>query len=111
MRVEGNRCPMIDCTDNWCLNQKKINLENDQCIENCSLTDNNKYNYKGECYTNCPNKTYNDNYTCEDCHPDCQECIKAPDIISTNCKVCSGSDKYLNFGNCYKNDEYINEIL
>ena len=111
LRVEGNRCPMIDCTDNWRLNQKKINLENDQCIENCSLTDNNKYNYKGECYANCPNKTYNDNYTCEDCHPDCQECIKAPDIISANCKVCSGSDKYLNFGNCYKNDEYINEIF
>ena len=110
-------CPIIDCSDNWRQNQKKINLENGECVNDCSETNNSKYNYKNECYENCPNRTYNNNYICEDCHPDCSTCEKGPDLNSTNCITCINPDKYLNLGNCvsncskgYYNDEYDSSI-
>ena len=109
--VENYECAIIDCSDNWRQNQKKINLANNQCVNDCSETDNNKYNYKNECYENCPDGTYNNNYMCEECHPDCKTCEKAADIISTNCNSCSDLDKYLNFGNCYKNDGNNNNVI
>ena len=81
-------CPIIDCSDNWHQKQKKINLENGECVNDCSETNNSKYNYKNECYENCPNRTYNNNYICEDCHPDCETCDKSADHYSTNCRIC-----------------------
>ena len=107
--VKKYGCPIIDCTDNWRQKQKKINLENGECVDDCSLTNNNKYNYKNECYENCP---YNNNYISGDCHRDCKSCEKGPDSISTNCKACSNPDKYLNIGNCVSNclkGHYIDE--
>ena len=68
--VKKYGCPIIDCSDNWRQNQKKINLENGECVNDCSETNYSKYNYKNECYENCPNRTYNNNYICENCHPD-----------------------------------------
>ena len=107
-RVIGYKCAIIDCSENWRQNQKKINLENDECVDNCSLTNNNKYNYKNACYEKCPIGTYNYFFKCEDCHPDCKICEKGADENSTNCKSCSEPGKYLNFGNCY---EYNNNIF
>ena len=93
-------CPVFDCSDNWRQNQKKINLENGQCVDNCSETNNSLFNYKNECYEDCPIGTYKNNYICEDCHPDCKTCEKGADIINTNCLSCYDPDKYLNIGNC-----------
>ena len=98
---EGYGCAVIDCSENWRQIQKKINLFNNECVNDCSETNNNKYNYKNECYENCPDGTYNNNYICEDCHPDCKTCEKGDDIISTNCQSCADENKYLYFGNCY----------
>ena len=70
-------------------------MANNQCVNDCSETDNNKYNYKNECYENCPDGTYNNENICEDCHPDCKTCEKAADIISTNCITCSNPEKFL----------------
>ena len=111
LAVKNYECVIIDCSDNWRQNQKKINLENNECVDDCSETDNNKYNYKNECYENCPNGTYNINFQCLDCHVDCKTCEKGSDIISTNCKSCIDEEKFLNFGNCYKNNEYSDIIL
>ena len=89
----------------------KINLEDYQCIKNCSLT-NNKYDYNSKCYQICPKGTFNNNYICEDCRLDCKECEKSSDIESTNCKSCSSPEKYLQYGNCVsqcKNGYYIDE--
>ena len=97
--VQKYGCPTIDCSENWRQKQKKINMENGECVDDCSLT-NYKYNYNNECYENCPNKTYINNHVCLDCHPDCETCEKSADIVSTNCKSCSDHDKYLNIGNC-----------
>ena len=110
-KVEGYECAVIDCSENWRQNQNKINLENEECVADCSLTNNNKYNYKSECHVECPIGTYNNNYQCEECHPDCKTCEKGAEIYSTNCKSCSDIDKYLNFGNCYYKEENINNDI
>ena len=101
--VNGYHCVVVDCSENWRENQKKINLENNECVENCIQTNNNKYNYNSKCYDICPNGTYNNSFICENCHSDCKTCEKSSEIDSTNCKSCSSNDKFLYFGNCVTN--------
>ena len=43
-------------SDNWKESQKKINTENDSCIDNCAQCSN-KYEYESFCYEQCPNGT------------------------------------------------------
>ena len=105
-------CSAINCFDNWYDYKKKVNTENDSCIDDCSLT-NYKYEYNNKCYLKCLNGTYNNNYKCEECHQDCEECEGPYSINNTNCTICSISDKFLYFGNCIdecENGFYINEI-
>ena len=101
--VNRYHCVVVDCSENWRENQKKINLENNECVENCIQTNNNKYNYNSKCYDICPNGTYNNSFICENCHSDCKTCEKSSEIDSTNCKSCSSNDKFLYFGNCVTN--------
>ena len=100
-KVIGYECAVINCSENWRESQKKI--YNDECIVDCSSNDDLKYNYNSICIESCPNRTYNNNYICEDCHPDCKKCEKGPEENTTNCKSCLSSDKYLQFGNCVSN--------
>ena len=58
---EGN---VVNCFDNWYDYRKKINPENGEFVDNCSLT-NYKYEYNYKCYPNCLSGTYNNNYKCE----------------------------------------------
>ena len=83
--------------------KKKINLANGQCVNDCSSTSNNKFNYNNECHGNCPIRTYNDNFICKDCHTDCRTCEKGAEASNTNCKSCSDISKALNMGNCVSN--------
>ena len=99
-KVQGHECYIIDCSDNWRQIQKK--LYNNQCVEDCSLT-NYLYNYNNICYPNCPSRTFNNNYKCEDCHHECKTCEKSPDTFSSNCKLCNDPNKFLNLGNCVTN--------
>ena len=101
--INNYSCAVIDCTENWKLSQKKINLENNQCVNNCSLTQNNKFNYNSMCYVSCPNGTYDNNFNCEDCHPDCKTCDQASQADNTNCRSCLSSNKFLHLGNCIDN--------
>ena len=97
-------CSKIVCSNDWRSYQNKINLENGECIDNCFSTNNNKYTYMSKCYEICPDGTYNNinNYTCEECHPDCKTCDKPAEMNNTNCKSCF-SDKFLKYGNCVSN--------
>ena len=79
---------------------KKINLENSQCVVDCSETANNKYLYESLCYKDCPEGTYKNGFVCENCHFDCKTCDKGPEEGSSNCKLCKSPDKNLNNGNC-----------
>ena len=45
------KCKVIDCSNNWKLNRKKLISKNNTCIDNC--IDEYKYEYNGKCYNNC----------------------------------------------------------
>ena len=100
-KIKENNCAVLDCSDNWRQNQKKL-TENGECVDDCSSTDY-PYNYNNICYQNCPSGTYYNNYKCEDCHNDCEICEKSADEYNTNCLSCKDSNKYLNLGNCVSN--------
>ena len=95
-------CNIIDCSENWGENRKKINLENNSCIDDCSLG-NHKYEYLFKCYSSCPIGTYVNNFKCENCHPDCKTCDGPANINNTNCRSCLSPYKYLQHRNCVAN--------
>ena len=45
-----DNCVSIDCSNDWKKNRKKINLENDTCIDSCDIIY--KYEYDGKCFNN-----------------------------------------------------------
>ena len=103
--TEENECSTVSCSSNWLDYRKKITLDGN-CTDDCTMTYY-KYEYQFNCYESCLNGTYNNNYICEDCHPDCKECTNY-----TNCKECSSPDKYLYFGKCIDEcprESYINK--
>ena len=69
-------CKLNDCSENWRENQQKLIFENNVCVDNCLDTSNNKYNYNNICYNSCQVGTYNNNFKCEDCPPQCKTCDK-----------------------------------
>ena len=107
--IESHDCNTVNCLDNWYDYRKKINIENGQCVDNCILI-NYKYEYNYKCYLNCLSGTYNNNYKCEDCHPDCKECNGPYTLDNTHCISCSSPDKVLKFGNCVNKNECLRDI-
>ena len=73
------------------------------------------YEYKYNCYSSCPNGTYNNNYICENCHEDCKECDGPYTKNNSNCVSCLSENKFLYFGNCInvcpRNSFYYNETI
>ena len=49
--ITKKKCYIIDCSENWKTNQKKIIVENNTCIDNCSDF---KYENDDKCYSICP---------------------------------------------------------
>ena len=54
-------CAIVNCSDNWKDIQKKINTENDSCIDDCALIAY-KYEYDSFCYKKCPDGTIPNKY-------------------------------------------------
>ena len=99
-------CPLNDCSESWRQNQKKLIFENDQCVDDCSSTTYNKYNYNNKCYNNCPNGTYNNNFKCEDCHPHCRTCNK--ESFELNLCLSCNDNYYPKYNDSDNIDNYIN---
>ena len=109
------KCRTVTCDENWKEHQQKINTENDECTNDC-LNVNYKYLYGSKCINNCPERTIENNYICEDCHEDCKICTDKYSDNNSNCITCLDENKFINFGNCVsncKNDyyNYYNETL
>ena len=102
-----SKCYTISCGKNWQNEKKRINTENDNCTDSCELTDY-KYEYNFECVPSCFSGTYDDNYICRDCHPNCKEC-DGPD--NSDCIICA-DDKYIYLGKCVSDCSrgYYNDI-
>ena len=93
-------CVKINCSYYSKEFRKKIYFNNETiCADDCIDTDY-KYEYNYKCYENCPNGTYNNNFICEDCHPNCKTCDKGYTLNNTNCKSCLSENKFLQYGNC-----------
>ena len=102
--ITNNECSnIVSGEKNWYEYKKKINPEDNHCIDDCKMTNNYKYEYEGNCYQSCFNSTYNNSYKCEKCHPDCLECEGAYTLNFANCKICISEDKFLYLGNCISN--------
>ena len=97
-----SNCTIINCLEDFTNHTYKINTENGCFVEDCILT-NYKYEYNYKCYPKCLISTYNNNYTCENCHSDCEECYGKYTDNNTNCISCISKEKYLNYGNCINN--------
>ena len=110
--IPTSSCGIVNCSVNWREAQKKINTQNNLCVDNCLLV-NYKYDFLSKCYNECPIGTYaNEYYKCEKCHSDCKTCEGPASPNSTNCKSCLGDEKYLKFRNCVsvcKNGFYTDE--
>ena len=100
--IINNNCTLISCLGTLSEYNYKINTENGCFIENC-ITTKYKYEYNYKCYPECFNRTYNNNYICEYCHPDCEECDGKYSENNSNCKSCISKQKFLNYGNCINN--------
>ena len=84
--------------------KKRIDDDNN-CYDNCSITQNNKLEYKGKCFTDCPENTTLYNNRCyskdEPCDINCKTCLFNSDsTISSNCTSCFGS-QILYEGKCF----------
>ena len=69
--IDEKRCIIKDnnCFNGWSKKSYKYIEGTDNCIEDCNLTQNYKYEYRGNCYTSCPSGTtslYNNDFLCED---------------------------------------------
>ena len=70
-QIDEKRCIIKDnnCFNGWSKKSYKYIEGTDKCIEDCNLTQNYKYEYRGNCYSICPSGTtslYNNNFLCED---------------------------------------------
>ena len=57
-----------NCFPDWSIKSFKIISESNECVENCNITQNYKYEYESKCYSKCPKGTtsiYNNNFLCE----------------------------------------------
>ena len=110
-------CYVIDCSDNWKLNQKKIELQTGACANTCYSFSEYKYEYNGKCYKDCPNGylTYDNNTITHECKCELEYCLLCPSV-ALNKKLCTKCNKnYYSIENdpsnigeyikCYSNPE------
>ena len=100
LNLQNIECKMVNCSKDWKKIRKKINTENNICVNNCHET-NYKYEYDGKCYFICPQgtkivKSYE--FLCENICPqefpflmiDEQKCVSncnIKDIIDKKCVI------------------------
>ena len=52
--INKKKCPVFDCSNDWKSRQKKqIYNKNNQCFDNCTITQQYPYEYNGKCYDQC----------------------------------------------------------
>ena len=112
----NSACLIIDCSDDWKLNQKKIIDKNGTCIDSCIKDYTYKFEYNGKCYQNCKDGFFtDDNNITNKCKCELEQCSLCPPVaLEKNlCSKCNinyypKEDDPLNIGeyiNCYRNPE------
>ena len=111
--INSDNCYIIDCSNDWKLNQKKIIPHSNQCVDICN---DNQYEYNGKCVENCINGFFLDDKTnIKICKCELEQCLLCPKVaLNKNlCTKCnynyytkendpSNLGEYIN---CYKEPE------
>jgi len=108
-QLNDKDCYIIDCSDDWKINQNKMLYDTGQCIDNCENDLEYKFEYNNKCYKNCEKGIIDDTKRCK-CELD--KCLTCPDIALSKglCTKCNDHyyqmendptsiEKYIN---CYK---------
>ena len=89
-------CPIIDCSNNWKENKKRIIYNNNSCIDNCQNDDIYKYEYEYYCYDSCPKGTHSSNKNKFLCEEDITGCMKKNYFLNledNSCvEICNSED-------------------
>ena len=107
-QIKNKSFYIIDCSNNWKLNRKKLIIKNNSYIDNCYNDPEYKYEYDGKCYNNCSYYYYIDNninYKCTNNNSCPNEYNKLIPNKSKCIKNCSEDDIYkFEYNNkCYLN--------
>ena len=81
-------CPILDCSNNWKENKKRINYNSGECIDDCKEDKLNKYEFEYFCYKECPKGSHsskNNKYFCEN---NSDECLKKSPFYNVDNKSC-----------------------
>ena len=97
---------MLDCSDNWQINQKKIIYETNECIDNYQNSPEYKYEYNGKSYNSCPKGLFDSLE--KKCKYQLDKCLLCPPIsLSKNsCTECN-TNHYQKENDFNKIGEYI----
>ena len=93
------KCPLIDCSNNWKENKKRIIYNNETCIDNCLNDTIYKYEYQYFCYDKCPKGTHSLKYNKFLCEKNLDECKKKYPYINTknySCLEYCNSEEFFN---------------
>ena len=71
--IKNNDCSVNECGKNWKEKQRIMNREGNKCVESCIVDEKDKYEFKSECYEECPNNTYLSNEELYKCDFFCEE--------------------------------------
>ena len=103
-QLKNKKCSINYCSNDWRTKKRKIIKEKDLCVFDCSIDNQYKYEFRKECYQDCPEGTY---LSIENnkCVIICEEA--QPFEINENCVPnCSTQDFFNNI--CTINNQNIN---
>ena len=109
-QINNKTCYIIDCSDNWKANQKKIINGTGQCIDYCENDTINYFEYNGKCYQDCTKEAFLEGGIGK-CKCELQKCLICPPVaLNKNlCTKCNEDDGYYPMENDNTNlGEYIN---
>ena len=57
-QLKNKKCSINYCSNDWITKERKIIKEKDICVFDCSIDSQYKFEFRKECYQDCPEGTY-----------------------------------------------------
>ena len=114
-QIENKTCYSLYCSNDWKLHQNQINIQTGECIVNCNINSDYKYEYNGKCYNRCEQgfiefyNDFNNKYICKcelgqclDCSQESLELDLCTKCYNNYYPIENGNLNYGGYINCYK---------
>ena len=88
IELNSKKCSIIDCSENWRDNKKRLIKTKNICIDRCYNDDTYKYEYNFLCYEKCPKDTHNLKDNLYYCVSKVNECFSSYPFISLRDNAC-----------------------